>query len=508
MSWARRIRRPPHWALLAGITALGAALRLPSLGRQSFTVDELYTAWLVHMPTGRMLSTIPKTESTPYLYYLAVHAWAHAGGYSEASLRLISALAGIGTVPVAAAAARALASRRVGLAVAALVAANPLMVSYSQQARAYALATFLAAVALWAFAEALSSWETRWLVMWSAASCLAIATHYFAAMPFVAQAAWLLVAAGRRRGARPVAIAVGPAVITGIALIPLVWTQRSHPGGTEAASLAVRVVQLPASFVVGYATPAKVPVTIAGAILTLVAIVGLPRLTGRPRSGGAVGGAMALATVVPPLLLALAGVDLVVAGRFLQATVPVTLVIAAGALATRAGRWALGGLVALSIAVVVVSASGARVDRQDFRGVARFLGPPRPSRAMVFQPDLAAGPFGVYFPGATRARREVRLVSEVDLIALAVEGQYSARQLRPPPPPRRPPRLRGFRLVRERTASSYTALVYRAPRPAAVDLALLDLLSLDRTQFAGVWTQRPRGAPRTGHLPARTAAGP
>ena len=57
---------------LAGVlalTALAAALRFPTLSTQSYWLDESVTAYLVHLPFGHMLSQIPRTESTPPLYY-------------------------------------------------------------------------------------------------------------------------------------------------------------------------------------------------------------------------------------------------------------------------------------------------------------------------------------------------------------------------------------------------------------------------------------------------------
>ena len=76
-------------------------------------------------------------------------------GTGEVALRLPSALAGIATVPVAWAIGRELAGRRAAaIACAALVAVNPLFVWYSQEARAYGLFVFTAALAMLCFLRA------------------------------------------------------------------------------------------------------------------------------------------------------------------------------------------------------------------------------------------------------------------------------------------------------------------------------------------------------------------
>ncbi|MBV9047081.1 MAG: hypothetical protein JOY58_02360, partial [Solirubrobacterales bacterium] len=51
------------------LTVLAAVLRFARIGHQGFWFDEANTALLVHFSPGKMLGLIPKTESTPPLYY-------------------------------------------------------------------------------------------------------------------------------------------------------------------------------------------------------------------------------------------------------------------------------------------------------------------------------------------------------------------------------------------------------------------------------------------------------
>ena len=53
---------------------------------------------LVRLGLGPMLRTIPRTESTPPLYYVLAWVWTHVFGSGEFGLRSLSALAGAGTV--------------------------------------------------------------------------------------------------------------------------------------------------------------------------------------------------------------------------------------------------------------------------------------------------------------------------------------------------------------------------------------------------------------------------
>ncbi len=88
------------------------------------------------------------SESAPPLYYALAWLWTQVVGTGELGLRSLSALAGVATVPVAYLLGIELRDRRAGIAAAALVAVNPMLLWYSQEARGYALLVLLTALAL------------------------------------------------------------------------------------------------------------------------------------------------------------------------------------------------------------------------------------------------------------------------------------------------------------------------------------------------------------------------
>ncbi len=162
------------------------------------------------------------SESTPPLYYLFAWLWSHLFGVREVGLRSLSALFGTATVPVAYLAGRELLGRRTGLAVAAIVAVSPILVWYSQDARAYALLVLLSTAALVFFLRARRSGSARDLGWWAAFSALALATHYFAVFPLAVEAVWLLAAA---RPLRRVVAALAGIPLAGLALAPIALHQ-------------------------------------------------------------------------------------------------------------------------------------------------------------------------------------------------------------------------------------------------------------------------------------------
>ena len=148
--------------ILAGLTALGVAVRFASLGVQSYHHDEVITAMRVIPGSfGDMLHEVKVSESNPPLYYVLGWGWAKEFGTGEVGLRSLSALFGAATVPVGYLIGRQLATRRAGLILAGLIAVNPMLIWYSQEARSYALLVFFGALALFFFVRALDTGRGR-----------------------------------------------------------------------------------------------------------------------------------------------------------------------------------------------------------------------------------------------------------------------------------------------------------------------------------------------------------
>ncbi len=100
---------------------------------------------------------------------------------------------------------------------------NPMLLWYSQEARAYSLFALLCAVSALYFVRALRRGQGSDVTAWGIASALALATHYFAIFPVAVEAIWLLRRRGRGAAAAGLAIVAG----IGLALAPLAMHQTS-----------------------------------------------------------------------------------------------------------------------------------------------------------------------------------------------------------------------------------------------------------------------------------------
>ncbi|WP_372789931.1 glycosyltransferase family 39 protein [Paraconexibacter sp.] len=425
---------------LIGIVVLAAALRFPTLGAQSYWADEAATVDVLRHGAGDLLGAVRDQESTPPLYYVLAWVWTQVLGDGEAALRSLSALAGVATVPVLAAVARRLAGVRAALIAALLVATNPLLVWFSQEARAYALLVLLAAVSVLLLQRALESPTAPRLVAWGVVAAFAFATHFFALFLVLGEAIWLVWAL--RGQARMAAVALAAPFIAGLALLPLALDQREagRAGFISQTPLGERVLQVPKQLLVGYDAPAEALLTALGAALALLAVAWAVRVRqDAVRRLGLVG----LGSVLVPVGLALAGDDYVVTRNLIAAVVPLIALLGVGfaALPARTGLAAAALAGVLGTGTVLAVQADPAYQREDWRAAVRALGPaPAGPRAVVVVPGSGRVAAQHYLGGGTVLRRAAP-AAQLAFVAVAGRGTGAApaaRRLAPlailPPP--------------------------------------------------------------------------
>ena len=450
--------------MLAGIVVVAGVLRFATLDGQSYWFDEATTVRLLRMDLGDMLAAIPDSESTPPLYYVVAWFWTQLFGTGEVGLRSLSALAGTATIPVVYAIGARAVSARAGLVAAGLAAANPLLVWYSQEARAYALLVLLAALTLLVLPRALERPSARNLAAWATLSALAVATHYFAAFLIVPEALWLF-HRWRARAVVPIA-AVG---VVALALLPMAITQAENDGARfiRGSSEISRLASVPKQFLTGYDAPGEVPATIAAGLLALYGIYLLARRATSEEKSGAIPLAILAALVAGvPALLSVTGADYLITRNVIIALVPALVVLATGYATARAGRGGIAAsvlLAAVGVALCVGVASDKRYQRDDWRGVAERLGPATAPRVLVVSPVNGRIPLEIYLPNARKARREEAVpIAELDIVTFTPRGPGDPSH---PPRPPSPPPLPGFGPAERFEAATYTLVRYRSATP-------------------------------------------
>ena len=149
-----RLKSRP-WAValaLAAVIVIAAILRAYRLDAQSFWYDEGNSARIAERSLQLIIEGAAG-DIHPPLYYIVLHYWRAVFGESEAALRGLSVVCGVGLVGFAYLIGKALFSARTGVIAAVLVAASPFAVYYSQEARMYGLLALEAAVSTWALLQ-------------------------------------------------------------------------------------------------------------------------------------------------------------------------------------------------------------------------------------------------------------------------------------------------------------------------------------------------------------------
>ena len=474
-----------------GLVLVAAAVRVPTLAEQSFWLDEAYTERLVRMSFGGMLHAIPISESTPPLYYVLAWGWTHLFGYSEFGIRSLSALAGILIVPVVYATALRLADRKAALIAGALVALSPLLIWYSQEARAYGLATLLSSVSLMCLVGFLDTGGRGWLVCFAVSSALGLATHYFVGFVVAPELAWLL---WRRRRDRRVVVAAAVVTAVAAALVPLALAQRGtgHADYISVGSLTTRVLQIPKQFLTGYASPSQLISSVVAALLAgSGALVVLIRARSRPDQRALIPMAVGVACVLFPIGLALVGVDFVDTRNLLPALPPLLIAVSIGFAALTSTRLAItlaSSLAAVFILVVALVDTNPRYQRDNWRGASEALGRYRQPRAIVVAGGSQGIPVEVYQANLRPLGRAA--VTELDV--LAIPPRLSGGGLGTPPRPQGAVAVpAGFRLTRADYASTFTVLRYTASKPVSVTAAGLDGVLLGSPSSYALLQQAP-----------------
>jgi mannosyltransferase len=476
---AARARSRAFW-IVAGLTLLGAVLRFATLGVQAYHHDEIVTASrILRGGFGHAMDAVGFSESAPPLYYALAWVWTQVTGTGEFGLRSLSAVAGVATIPVAYLVGIELRGRRAGLMAAGLVAVNPMLLWYSQEARAYALLVLLCAVSLLYCVRALRRGSRRDFVLWGIASGLALASHYFAIFVVAVEAIWLL-----RRHGRASAPGLGVVALFSLALAPLAIHQMSygHAEWIGEFTLGHRLWETAATFVSGetsdiIARPERPVLALLPLVLGLAALA-LIALRGRreQRRAAAIPLSLLLVGIGVPLLLALLSPskDFVLARNLLPALLPLLVAVAIGVTlpgARRLGAAIGAALLVYSLGFCIWASFSPDLQRPDWDVVAAKIGEPEVPRATVtwvlgeasLRYYLSTGAIQV-----TAADGYNWLVHEIDFVS---DGRVP-----PPPPALLGP---GFRETSHEDAGRLYIRHFELPGPGLASLRLRRLREAD-----------------------------
>jgi len=358
------------------IVALGAVLRLIALGHKSFWLDEIASVEITLLPAAAFWRMLWHAESNMALYYILLRPWLHFG-VTEASVRLLSAVAGIACVPLMYVLGKRLFGPTTARLAALFFALNACAIWVAQEARGYSLLLLFVIVSTYLLVRLVERPTLAMACAYGVVTGLTLYCHYFGLFVPAAQAISLMALAPRRWKWKPFTIA---AAIIVLAALPVLWmihlADIGHITWVERTSL-LEVYHLGVYLAAGGGKA-------LGAMLLLLDLVLLAlflwALKGLWRDGDddlrrwryVLVASGFLAPLIIVLLISI--VQPIFYHRFLIIGLPAwVLMTSAGAEQIRPRAWrtvAIAGVCGLSLVCVVTSYSRVQ---EDWRGVTRYL---------------------------------------------------------------------------------------------------------------------------------------
>jgi hypothetical protein len=321
----RRGRRRLWYLALAASAALALGLRAHTLTTQSLWFDEVLTA--VGAQSFAWVLYSAQIFGHPPLQYLV--AWAVGGTHAtEGWLRGPFVAAGVAAVVTTGYLGRRLLGAPTGILAAGLLAISALHVELSQLARPYALLVLAVTLSWLLLFRALQRGAPADWTCFSAVTALAMYAHYAAAVVVLAEALTAATWVARRQGANGLRAGLA---FCGIAVLFAPWAPElarlaAAPRGSVATATPPFM-----EFLAGVLMPQFVGSGHAGALISVMIVVGLWRLRDRPEVAVAV-----TASLVLPLLLWLVHTKHFLAGRHFAFLLPLLALVVAHGLRTTA----------------------------------------------------------------------------------------------------------------------------------------------------------------------------
>jgi mannosyltransferase len=379
-AWGLRARTltSARLAVPAGLFALVAIsfyIRIQEAGI-GFWIDEGLSTGISDRPFTAIPGVL-REDGSPPLYYMLLHFWLGLGWQSEAFVRGLSILCALVAIPAAFWAGRTIyRTAKAGWIAAVLMAFDPFLSQFAQEARMYAMVALLIIPATTCFlrAYAMDAEGSRrpWIAGFAVSVAAALYTHNWPIFfTIAAAAAWVFLywdaeRERRRELLRDGLLGFGGALVLYLPWIPTTLYQAAHTGAPWSDAPALDSL---------LGVPGNLLGRIPQIVLLICAGTGLLVLWQKRAELGPKARAAVVLAILGVLTVVLAWVMSQVspawANRYFAIALPPFILLAAGGLA-HAGRL---GLVGLLLVVVMWAQDAAPVEKSNVRAVARDIGP-------------------------------------------------------------------------------------------------------------------------------------
>jgi hypothetical protein len=161
--------------LAMGISALVLSL---FIGKKDFWFDEQYTYFCTSLDWSGLFASIWRAEMNMSLYYILVKIWRYIGE-SDVSIRMLSLIFAVATVPILYSLGKEMFEKKVGVIAAWLFAVHPFVYDRAQEARGYTLAVLLVSLSTYFFIKILKNQNISNVLLYGISIGLAVYAHFF-----------------------------------------------------------------------------------------------------------------------------------------------------------------------------------------------------------------------------------------------------------------------------------------------------------------------------------------
>jgi mannosyltransferase len=361
---------------LWAIVAVGAVLRLIALGHKSLWLDEIASVVITRLPSQAFWSMLWHAEGNMALYYVLLRPWLFFG-VGEASVRVLSAVIGIASIPLMYVLGKRLFGEATARVATVFFALNACAIWVSQEARGYSLLVLAVVASTYLFVRLVERPTLALACAYGVVTGLTLYCHYFGMFVPAAHLISLVALPEGRRPWKQLAVAGSFIALAGAPVLWMIhiqdvghitWVER--PSWLELYRLGVYLA----------AGSGKV----LGALLLLLDLVLVAMFLrawsilwrDRAQDLRCWRYALVASCLLTPVVLTLvvSVVRPIFYHRFLVIGLPAWVFItAAGAETIRSRTWrvaAVVGVCALSLASAITSYSRVQ---EDWRGVTRYL---------------------------------------------------------------------------------------------------------------------------------------
>ena len=209
------------------IVVAAAVLRLIALGYKSFWIDEIASVAIARRGSQVFWHFLWHDEGNMAAYYVLLRPWLHFG-YGESTVRLLSVIPGVLSIPVMYVLARRLFGQRAAMVATLFLALNACAIFVSQEARGYSFVVLAVLLSTYLFVRLIESPTYGAACAYGLIAGLSCYFHYFCVLIPAAQYAAVFGMPAPRRPWKPL---IAASTIIGMMAAPVLWLIHAQDTG-------------------------------------------------------------------------------------------------------------------------------------------------------------------------------------------------------------------------------------------------------------------------------------